>query len=137
MKFWIYMTFMSIIVPLTITAIGLYYTKCPPEKIYTDFGYKTPLTLKNEDIWAFAHQCCGKTWLKLGLIMIPFSIAIMLIPKGMSENVMSIFSVALFVLQCVGVFLSFRRVKATILTVFDENGNRRAAAPAVEETPAE
>ena len=137
MKFWIYMTFMAIIVPLVLLGVGLYYTKCPPEKIYTDFGYKTPLTLKNDDIWAFAHQCCGKTWIKLGLIMIPISIAIMVIPLFISEDAMSIFSVALFALQCVAVFFSFRRVKATILTVFDENGNRRAAAPAVEETPAE
>jgi len=136
MKFWIYMTFMAIIVPLVLIAVGLYYTKCPPEKIYTDFGYKTALTLKNDDIWAYAHQLCGKTWIKLGLIMIPLSIAIMVIPLFISENAMSFFSVALFALQCVAVFFSFRKTKATLLTVFDEEGNRRAA-PAVEETPAE
>ena len=136
MKFWIYMTFMAIIVPLVLIAVGLYYTKCPPEKIYTDFGYKTSLTLKNDDIWAYAHQLCGKTWIKLGLIMIPLSIAIMVIPLFISENAMSFFSVALFALQCVAVFFSFRKTKATLLTVFDEEGNRRAA-PAVEETPAE
>ena len=136
MKFWIYMTFMAIIVPLVLIAVGLYYTKCPPEKIYTDFGYKTSLTLKNDDIWAYAHQLCGKTWIKLGLIMIPLSIAIMVIPLFISENAMSFFSVALFALQCVAVFFSFRKTKATLLTVFDEEGNRRAA-PAAEETPAE
>lgn len=132
MKFWLYMTFMSIIVPLVLLGVGLYYTKCPPEKIYTDFGYKTPLTLKNEDIWAFAHQCCGKAWIKLGLIMIPISVAIMIIPRGMAENAMSIFSVALFVLQCVAVYFSTRHVKAVLTATFDENGIRRNAAPAAE-----
>ena len=136
MKFWIYMTFMSIIVPLVLLAVGLYYTKCPPEKIYTDFGYKSPLTLKNEDIWAYAHQLCGKSWIKLALIMIPASIAVMVIPLFISEDAMSFFSVGLFVVQCVAVFFSFRKVKATLLTVFDEEGNRRNAVPA-EETPAE
>jgi hypothetical protein len=136
MKFWIYMTFMGIIVPLVLLAVGLYYTKCPPEKIYTDFGYKTPLTLKNEDIWAYAHQLCGKSWIKLALIMIPASIAVMVIPLFISEDAMSFFSVGLFVVQCVAVFFSFRKVKATLLTVFDEEGNRRNAVPA-EETPAE
>ena len=136
MKFWIYMTFMGIIVPLVLLAVGLYYTKCPPEKIYTDFGYKTPLTLKNEDIWAYAHQLCGKSWIKLALIMIPASIAVMVIPLFISEDAMSFFSVGLFVVQCVAVFFSFRKFKATLLTVFDEEGNRRNAVPA-EETPAE
>ena len=64
MNFWIYMTFMAIIVPLTVIVVGSYYTLCPPNKIYTDYGYKTPLTLKNEDVWAFAHKCCGKTLIK-------------------------------------------------------------------------
>ena len=132
MNFWLYMTFMSIVVPLVLIIVGLYYTKCPPNKIYTDFGYKTPLTLKNEDIWAFAHQCCGKAWIKLGLIMMVLSIAIMFIPRAISENAMSIFSVSLFVLQCIAVYISIRRIKATILTVFDENGNRRKAAPTAE-----
>ena len=130
MNFWLYMTFMAIVVPLVIVLVGLYYAKCPPEKIYTDFGYKTPLTLKNEDIWAFAHQCCGKTWIKLGLIMMPLSIAIMVIPRFISENAISIFSISHFVVQCIAVYISLRRIKATILATFDEEGRRRPVIPA-------
>ena len=130
MNFWLYMTFMAIVVPLVIVLVGLYYTKCPPEKIYTDFGYKTPLTLKNEDVWAFAHQCCGKVWIKLGLIMMPISIAIMVIPRFISENAISIFSISLFVVQCIAVYFSLRRIKATILATFDEEGRRRPTIPA-------
>lgn len=136
------MTVMSIVVPLVLLAVGLYYTLCPPEKIYTDFGYKTKLTLKNEDIWAFANQYCGKVWIKLGLIMIPISVAVMFIPRTMSENTISAFSVGLFVLQCIATLFSVRHIQGVLKATFDENGIRRSAAPeavpeAAPEAPSE
>lgn len=127
MTFWYYMTFMSIVVPLVLIIVGMYYTLCPPNKIYTDFGYKTPHTLKNEEIWAFAHKYLGKLWIKLALIMIPITVAAMFIPRGISDNAISFFSVGLSVAQCVVVVFSFRHMKGYLLKHFDEQGNRRIA----------
>ena len=40
-------------------------SKYPPKEINGIIGYRTTMSRKNMDTWKFAHDYCGKLWLKL------------------------------------------------------------------------
>ena len=58
------------ILPIIIAVIGYIMNKYPPKKINWFIGYRTRKSMKDETIWKIANQCCGKLWIKIGLIML-------------------------------------------------------------------
>lgn len=76
MGFWIYMMVMNLLIPLIMIVFGMRFIKKPPEKINYIYGYRTSMSMKNQETWDFAHRYCGKLWLILGWFMIILSFAI-------------------------------------------------------------
>lgn len=70
MGFWIFILIMNLIIPITMTGFGWYFLKGRPKEINHIVGYRTKLSMKNQDTWRFAHQYCGKLWFILGLILL-------------------------------------------------------------------
>lgn len=60
----------SFIIPVLILLLGFWMYKYPPKKINLFVGYRTNKSMKNKEMWDFAHKYCGKLWVILGLIMI-------------------------------------------------------------------
>lgn len=48
---------------------GLLFIKKPPRKINRLYGYRTSMSMKNQDTRNFAHYVCEKIWFKTGCIM--------------------------------------------------------------------
>lgn len=59
MGFWIFMVVMDLLIPLTMIGFGRYFLKSAPKEINVIFGYRTTMSMKNRDIWEFAHRYCG------------------------------------------------------------------------------
>jgi len=60
--FWVYMLAFDLLIPLTMIFFGRRFAAAPPKSINPLFGYRTAMSMKNEDTWAFAHRFCGRLW---------------------------------------------------------------------------
>ena len=66
MQTWWMLFAANLLLPLMMLGIGGWFGKHPPRKINHFVGYRTPMSMKNEATWAFAHRACGRLWLRLG-----------------------------------------------------------------------
>ena len=57
MGFWIFMLITDLLIPVIMTVFGWYFIKQAPKNINYLFGYRTEMSMKNEDTWKFAHSC--------------------------------------------------------------------------------
>ena len=48
---------------------GYYFYRHAPKEINDIFGYRTRMSMLNEDTWQFAHHYAGKLWFKWGIVV--------------------------------------------------------------------
>ena len=70
MGFFIAMFVCNLLMPLIMLIGGYCMYKNPPKEINGLVGYRTTMSKKNKDTWKFAHDYCGRLWIKLGLILL-------------------------------------------------------------------
>ena len=70
MGFFIAMFLCNLLMPSIMVIAGYCMYKNPPKEINGLIGYRTAMSEKNKDTWAFAHDCCGKLWIKSGIILL-------------------------------------------------------------------
>ena len=68
MAFWLFMLIMNLLIPFTMIGFGFYFQKHPPKEINELFGYRTSLSMKNEDTWKTAHVQIWQSLVDLGLV---------------------------------------------------------------------
>ena len=56
MGFWIFMLLMDLLIPVTMVVSGKIFMTKSQENINDVFGYRTTMSMKNKDTWAFAHN---------------------------------------------------------------------------------
>jgi len=91
------------------------------------FGYRTPMSTRNKDTWAFAHFYCGRLWWRIGLGMLPLSIVAMVILLLFRENdnVVEILGAVVIGVQTLLLILPIIPTEIALRKVFDRQGNRR------------
>ena len=67
MQMWFFMLFIAIVLPFIMFMSSFYFIAGGPKNINNIFGYRTGLSMINKDTWIFAHEYCGKLWLKVSL----------------------------------------------------------------------
>lgn len=82
MVFWIFMLIMELLMPLTMIGFGRYFAGQAPKEINSAFGYRTKMSMKNQETWEFAHKYFGKLWYICRLVLVPISIVVMLFLIG-------------------------------------------------------
>lgn len=111
-----------LLIPFIMLFFGVLFIKHSPKDINGIYGYRTPMSVKNQDTWDFANQYMGKLWTKLGLIMLIISIILeFLSVYKFMKNINSI----LIPIQIVVLIASIFPVEKALKKHFDENGNRR------------
>jgi len=125
MFFWLFMVIMVLLVPLTMLYFGRRFLETPPEKINSWFGYRTAMSMKNKDTWAFSHQYCGKLWKTWGLVLLLVSIAAMLPFLGKDVGTVGGAGTIVVLAQCVVLVASIFPVERALKQRFDRNGNPR------------
>ena len=87
----------AMLTPVLMAVVGLIWRIHPPKRDGGFLAYRTALSSKTEETWAFAHRHISKLWLRIGLLW--------LIGGQM-------------VFLCISAFL----VDALLKNTFDENG---------------
>lgn len=124
--FWLFMLVMDLLVPAVMIVFGRLFMRRPPHTINYTFGYRTAMSMKNQDTWQFAHQYCGKLWLRLGWILVPVSVIPMLFVIGRDIETVANVGLAVSFLQLAPLVGSIFPTELALKKVFDKNGQRKA-----------
>lgn len=124
MRLWIYMFVMILAVPLLMICMGSFFRRGIPGEINKTFGYRTFRSMRNQDTWTFAHHYCGRLWWRVGWIMLPVSIAMMLLFLKLRPGRLLILSMVLLCVQGAVLLALFFPVELALKQNFDEWGNR-------------
>jgi len=115
----------NFIVPIMMLYFGVKFRTTKPLTTNGFYGYRTAMSMKNEETWRFAHQYCGKLWVKLGLYLLIPSVMISIIEfKFFIDNHRSI-EVIYLILQTLILMTSTFPVEKALKKNFDNKGNRR------------
>lgn len=125
MRFWIFMLLVGLLCPVIMIAAGISCLKAAPKKINSVYGYRTELSMKNQDTWEFAHKYCGKVWLRGGLILLPVAVIPMLLVIGKSTEIVGIVGSIIGMLGVVVLIASIFPTESALRKNFDERGNRK------------
>ena len=129
---WVINLIAGLFILLSIIGFGRFFIKTAISgEINMFLGYRSPMSTKNKETWAFAHLYCGRLWWRAGLIMLPLIIAVMIVLLFFvrNENV-EITVVILGVVATQGVPVLFLIISIILTEIalrknFDRLGNRR------------
>ena len=125
MGFWIFMLIMNLLIPVMMIGFGKYFMKSAPGSINIVFGYRTSMSMKNQDTWKFAHEYCGKLWYKWGMIMLILTIIVMLFLLGKSVDTIGYWGGAVCMIQLVSLIGAIFPTESALHRTFDKNGKRK------------
>ena len=125
MGFWVAMFICNLLVPLLMVVFGRIMYKHAPKSINGIYGYRTSMSMKNEDTWKFAHDYCGKLWYKVGLIMLIPSVLVQLPFVKRSTDTIGIMTVVLETVQICVMIASIFPTERALRKTFDKYGNRK------------
>lgn len=110
-----------LVLPVISLAIGLLWRSHPPQKINALYGYRTRMSMKNEDTWSFAHAYCRKFCLYFGLIALILSLTFMFVCKSYFETA----AIYIVCIQAITFCFVFIFTEQRLRKAFDKNGKRR------------
>ena len=119
------MFFMDILIPLAMGLLGRRFGSRPPEKINRFYGYRTEMSMKNQETWEFAHRHIGRLWQIISIPMMPLSPMPLLFVMGKGDDVIGITGTVVVVLELVVVFLTIASTERALAGTFDKDGRRR------------
>ncbi len=125
MGFKIFTIVSNLIIPVIMLFFGVRFRKHEPKNINGIYGYRTSMSMKNKDTWEFAHQYCGRLWIKLGLIMLTISIIVSVLVFAYVDEAQGIIDAILVTIQTIVLIVSIFPVEKALKNNFDGNGNRR------------
>ena len=122
--FWIFMFIVDLLIPLLMLVFGWVLLKKPPKQINGIYGYRTARSMKNMDTWNFAHAYCGKLWSKIGGLMFPISMILMLFLKDKDSDTIGLWGGILIAIQTLVLIIAIFPVAHALKKNFDKDGNR-------------
>ena len=128
MNFWIFMFVMNLLTPLVMIIFGYIYSKKPPQKPKSKFaysGYRTPMSMKNEETWEYAHRFFGKLWFRFGIAVGLISIIVLFFFIGKDKDTVGFAGMIICYVQLVAMLLPVIPTELALRRRFDKNGNRR------------
>ncbi len=125
MWFWVFMLVVNLLLPFSMLGFGSLFYKKPPDKINSAFGYRTKLSMKNQETWEFAHRTCGRLWRVLGLVLLIITVIAMLFLLGRNMESTAFFATGILVFQLLVMLGSILPVERALKKRFDKDGRRR------------
>ncbi len=122
----IFLCVMAMLIPLTMVAIGAYWKGNAPKKVNWIYGYRTTMSMKNEETWAFAHRYHAQVWLWSGVILAALSlISLIAVIALNNESMLEQYIGIIMVVQCTVLVLSIIPTEIALRKHFDADGNPR------------
>ena len=126
MGFWIYMLLFVLLIPITMVYFGQRFFKSPPKSINATFGYRTTMSMKNQETWKLAHTVCGRFWFRCGRILLPLSVVPILFVIGRGTETIGYTGVITVFIQLVPMLCALPVTEHALRKKFDKNGMRRS-----------
>ena len=123
---WFMMLGFNLLIPAIRLGAGKLFLKKAPKDINWIFGYRTSMSMKNEDTWAFAHKVAGAFWWKWGWVTLVITVVGMLLLLGRSVELVSTAGCVLLFLQLVPVIAVIPHTEKALHNIFDKDGKRKA-----------
>lgn len=124
MIYWIFLLICNMLIPLIMIIFGNIFANNFPKKINSIYGYRTTMSMKNEETWEFAHNLCGKIWKKTGIIMALPSLLLTLFSFQIIDDMQGVICLVLITIQTVALICSIFPVEKELKKNFDSNGHR-------------
>lgn len=124
MSSWLYSFATLFVIPLIMIIFGLLFDKSAPSRINRMYGYRTKMSMKNQETWQFAHKLCGQVWKRIGLILLPCTTLPMLLVIQQNEDFIAQCNLALLCVQLSCLLCTFVPVELSLRRTFDQDGNR-------------
>ena len=123
MGFKVFMAFAVLLIPGIMIFFGRTMMDHPPKTINAAYGYRTTMSMINQDTWDYAQAACAERWRKWGRILALITLAVLIfaIRRPGGEDFMgyyTAFEVAFLLASVAATELDLRRT-------FDEKGQRR------------
>ncbi len=123
MAFWVFMAVVSLFVPIIMVIFGKSFLKAAPKEINGIYGYRTAMSMKNQDTWEFAHKHFGKVWFYAGLILLPLNIIPLLFVMGESKDLIGTIGILVCLIDTAVMLLSIIPTERALKKNFDSDGN--------------
>ena len=128
MNFWIFMLVMNLLTPLVMIIYGYIYNKKPPQKPKSKFaysGYRTSMSMKNEETWEYANRFFGKLWFRFGIVLGLISIIAFFFFIGKDKDTVGFAGMIICYVQLVAMLLPVIPTEISLRRRFDKYGNRK------------
>ena len=125
MGFWVFMLIMDVLIPVAMIFLGKLFSVRVPKKINFLYGYRTAMSMKNKDTWTFAHRHSGRIMFRVGLVMLPLSVAAMLILLGQDDETIGMWGTILCLVQVLVLIIAIFPTEHALRQKFDKDGNPR------------
>jgi uncharacterized membrane protein len=108
----------SVISAIVCIVLGFVLIKYPPENINRIYGYRTNLSMKNQDTWQISQQYGAYGFLALGFLNLLLGIGAICYPLYINENIQGLFIVVGLV-----VFVGVEEI--ALRKLFNKDGSRK------------
>lgn len=127
MNFWIFMLVMNLLTPLVMIIYGRIFEKKPPKIARSKFafGYRTVMSMKNEETWEYAHRFFGKLWFRFGIAVGLISIIVLFFFIGKDKDTVGFAGMIICYVQLVAMLLPVIPTELALRRRFDKYGNRK------------
>lgn len=125
MWFWWFVLICDLLVPLTMIIGGYFMWKHAPKKINGLMGYRTSRSMKNMNTWKFAHEYCGRLWLKIGCVILLPSAAVHIPVYGASDDTIGLGGGVLITIQVIILIVSIFPTEIALKKTFNDDGSYR------------
>ena len=125
MGIWFMMLGFNLLIPAIMLISGRLMQNTTPKNINWIIGYRTAMSMKNEDTWAFAHKIAGAFMCKWGWVTLAATVVAMLLVIGRSVAVVSIAGCIIMFVQLVPVIAVIPHTENALRSTFDKDGNRK------------
>lgn len=123
--FWL-MLACVLICPLIILFAGQAMTRMTPDKPNPFIGYRTALSMRNEDTWYFANRDCGQKFRKSAVWLCVASAAVILFAgSAASVDMLSALVMIVVAAQCVWLVVVVSLVQRDLRRTFNDDGTRK------------
>ncbi len=119
---WIFIFIVSMIIPFTMIGFGLIFLYKRPKKIKHLFGYRSRMSMINDDTWKFAHYYIGKLWNILGWILLLLSTGLIIYLYNKDERTQDTIFIILVFVQCLFLLGPILPTEKALRKTFDKEG---------------
>lgn len=125
MGMWFFMFGCNLLFPLIMLAAGKRFTKSPPKNINWIIGYRTAMSMKNEDTWKYAHAVAGKFWWKWGWVALAVAVVPMLFVLGQPEEITAAAGLILMCVLMIPILAVIPHTEKALRSTFHKDGSRK------------